>query len=100
MGITLIYLCCIDHEGITIDFFYTNIIFYDNQNKTLPIGMDKDTRIIAKLANTDITLDSKKTIRIGKLEEEDELSSKLIVKTINILEYTVKQIERNENGRI
>ena len=79
---------------------FSNCVYYDNQNKTLPIGMDKDTRIIAKLANTDITLDSKKTIRIGKLEEEEELSSKLIVKTINILEYTVKQIERNENGRI
>ena len=86
-------------EGTNVIAF-SNCVYYDNQNKTLPVGMDKDTRIIAKLANTDITLDSKKTIRIGKLEEEDELSSKLIVKTINILEYTVKQIERNENGRI
>ena len=74
---------------------FTNCIYYDNQNKTLPIGMDKDTRIIAKLIDSDIKLDSKKTIRIGILENEnDELSSKLIIKTINVLEYTVKPIPK------
>ena len=74
---------------------FTNCVYYDNQNKTLPIGMDKDTRIIAKLIDSDIKLDSKKTIRIGILENEnDELSSKLIIKTINVLEYTVKPIPK------
>ena len=57
--------------------------------------MDKDTRIIAKLIDSVIKLDSKKTIRIGILENEnDELSSKLIIKTINVLEYTVKPIPK------
>ena len=71
---------------------FSNCIYYDNQNKTLPIGMDNDTRIIAKLSDMDIKLESKKVIRIGKLDDE-EIGAKLIVKNINVLEYSVKQME-------
>ena len=70
-----------------------NCVYYDNQNKTLPIGMDKDTRILAKILDTDISLDSKKVIRVGRLEDENDIASKLIIKTINVLEYDVKEIE-------
>lgn len=70
---------------------FTNCVYYDNQNKTLPTGMDKDTKIIVNLSNTDVKLDSKKTIKIGKLEGE-EISSKLVIKTINVFEYTVNEI--------
>ena len=71
---------------------FSNCIYYDNQNKTLPIGMDNDTRIIAKLSDMDIKLESKKVIKIGKLDD-DEIGTKLIVKNINVLEYSVKQME-------
>ena len=71
---------------------FSNCVYYDNQNKTLPIGMDNDTRIIAKLSDTDIKLESKKVIRIGKLDD-DEIGAKLIIKNINVLEYSVKQME-------
>ena len=71
---------------------FSNCIYYDNQNKTLPIGMDNDTRIIAKLNDMDIKLESKKVIRIGKLDD-DEMGTKLIIKNINVLEYSVKQME-------
>ena len=71
---------------------FSNCVYYDNQNKTLPIGMDNDTRIIAKLSDTDIKLESKKFIRIGKLDD-DEIGAKLIIKNINVLEYSVKQME-------
>ena len=71
---------------------FSNCIYYDNQNKTLPIGMDNDSRIIAKLSDMDIKLESKKIIRIGKLDDE-EIGTKLIVKNINVLEYSVKQME-------
>jgi hypothetical protein len=54
--------------------------------------MDNDTRIIAKLSDMNIELDSKKVIKVGKLDDE-EMGTKLIVKNINILEYTVKQME-------
>ena len=72
---------------------FSNCVYYDNQNKTLPIGMDKDTRMLVKILDTDITLENKKVIRVGMLEDEKEDPSKLIIKTINVLEYIVKEIE-------
>ena len=71
----------------------SNCVYYDNQNKTLPVGMDKDTRILAKILDTDISLDSKKVIRVGRLEDENDISSKLIIKTINVLEYDIKEVD-------
>lgn len=71
---------------------FSNCVYYDNQNKTLPEGMDSDTRILAKILDTDITLDNKKVIRVGLLEDEKDDSAKLIIKTIHLLEYTVKEI--------
>lgn len=72
---------------------FSNCIYYDNQNKTLPEGMDLDTRILANILDTDITLLNKKVIRVGILENENDDLSKLIIKTINLLEYSVKNIE-------
>lgn len=75
---------------------FTNCVYYDNQNKTLPEGMDRDTRILANLSNTDLQLDNKKIIKVGMLDGEKDQSSKLVIKTINILEYTIKEIEENQ----
>lgn len=71
---------------------FSNCIYFDNQNKTLPEGMDKDTRIMVKLNDMDVKLNSKKNVKIGKLEN-DEITSKLDIKTVSILEYSVKQME-------
>ena len=73
---------------------FSNCIYYDNQNKTLPEGMDLDTRILAKILDTDIILQNKKIIRVGILENENDDASKLVIKTINLLEYSVKEIEQ------
>ena len=71
---------------------FSNCVYYDNQNKTLPEGMDKDTRILAKILDTDITLQNKKVVRVGILEDEKDDATKLIIKTINLLEYGVKEM--------
>lgn len=76
---------------------FSNCVYYDNQNKTLPIGMDTDSRMIVELENNDIQLNSKKTIKIGRLENDREESSKLVVKTINIIEYTIREERKEEN---
>ena len=75
---------------------FSNCVYFDNQNKTLPIGMDKDTRILVKILDTDITLKDKKVIRVGQLEDNKDDASKLIVKTINVLEYDVKEFEEEK----
>ena len=71
----------------------SNCLYFDNQNKTLPIGMDKDTRIVVNMLDTDLKLNSKKAVRVGMLENEKDEASKLIIKTINVLEYTVNNIQ-------
>ena len=71
----------------------SNCVYFDNQNKTLPVGMDKDTKMIVDISNTDVQLNSKKTIRVGMLENEKSDASKLIIKTVNVLEYTIKNEE-------
>ena len=78
---------------------FSNCVYFDNQNKTLPIGMDKDTRILVKILDTDITLKSKKVIRVGQLEDNKDDASKLIVKTINVLEYDVKEFEEEKEKK-
>lgn len=75
---------------------FTNCIYYDNQNKTLPVGMDRDTRALINLLDTDLNLDSKKSIRVGILDSEKDEASKLVIKTINLLEYTVKELEKEK----
>ena len=55
--------------------------------------MDTDTRILAKILDTHISLQNKKVIRVGLLDNEKDDSAKLIIKTINLLEYYVKEIE-------
>ena len=78
---------------------FSNCVYFDNQNKTLPIGMDKDTRILVKILDTDITLKDKKVIRVGQLEDNKDDASKLIVKTINVLEYDVKEFEEEKDKK-
>ena len=74
---------------------FSNCVYYDNQNKTLPEGMDKDTRILAKILDADITLQNKKVIRVGMLENDKDDAAKLIIKTINVLEYGVEEQKGN-----
>ena len=72
---------------------FSNCVYYDNQNKTLPLGMDKDTRMLVNILDTEISLKNKKVVRVAKLEDEKEDASKIIIKTINLLEYDVKEEE-------
>ena len=68
---------------------YTNIIFYDNQNKTLPIGQDISTKILVDLSKIDLKLNNKTSFKIAEIEDEKDDFSKVTVKTINVFEYDV-----------
>ena len=69
---------------------YTNSIFYDNQNKTLPIGQDLSTKILVDIAKLDLNLTNKTTFKIAKFENEKDDFSKIDIKTINVFEYDVE----------
>lgn len=68
---------------------YTNSIFYDNQNKTLPIGQDISTKILVDLSKVDLKLINRTSFKMTEIEDEKDDFSKVNVKTINVLEYDV-----------
>ena len=69
--------------------FYSNIMFYENKNKTLPDGMDKETKVLLDLRKYNLKLvgrkDIKKNFSKNKFENE--------VKTIQVYEYDIDKKE-------
>lgn len=82
---------------------FTNIIFYDNQNKTLPLGMDLSTKLILNTAKLHLNLLSKKTFKVAKLEDEKDDFSEVLVKDVEVYEYEIvvfdEEVEKKEKTR-
>ncbi len=74
---------------------YTNIIFYDNQNKTLPIGQDISTKILVDLSKVDLKLVNRTSFKMTEIEDEKDDFSKVNVKTFQVFEYDVILKEEN-----
>ena len=68
---------------------YTNIIFYDNQNKTLPVGQDLSTKILIDISKVELKKEAEKQFHMLNFEEKDNEFSKIKVKTINVNEYEI-----------
>ncbi len=66
---------------------FTNCIFYDNQNKTLPVGQDISTKILVDTSKLNLSLNSKSTFRILDFEDETDDFSDVSVKTVNVFEF-------------
>ena len=66
---------------------YTNCIFYDNQNKTLPIGQDLSTKILIDLTKMQLKLKSKTIFKILEFEDEKDDFSNIRIKNIMVIEY-------------
>jgi hypothetical protein len=69
---------------------YTNIVFYDNLNKTLPVGQDLSTKILVDVSKFKLKLKSKKNFRIVHFENEKDDFSKASLKNVVLLEYDFK----------
>ena len=82
---------------------FTNIIFYDNQNKTLPLGMDLSTKLILNTAKLHLNLLSKKLFKVAKLEDEKDDFSEVLVKDVEVYEYEIvvfdEEIEKKQRTR-
>ena len=72
---------------------YTNIIFYDNQNKTLPLGQDISSNILVDLSKTELVEKEKQEFKILSFENEHDDFSKMAVKTIAVYEMDIKEDE-------
>ena len=76
---------------------YTNIIFYDNQNKTLPIGQDLSTKILIDVSKLELELKEKSTFKILEFENEKDDFSNINIKTISLFEYDLKENEESKD---
>ena len=68
---------------------YTNCIFYDNQNQTLPIGQDLSSKILVDLSKLNLVIKEEKTFKIIDLKKNDDFS-KINIKKINVIEYDIE----------
>lgn len=81
-----IYLYKIKLSKGTNYIAFTNIIFFDNKNMTLPVGMNLSSKILIDLS--ELNINEKNVKRLNKLQFEDEEDdfSKIIVKNIEVIE--------------
>lgn len=73
---------------------YTNAVFYDNQNKTLPVGMDLSSNMLFDVSKAKLELEAKKTFRILTTSKDDV--SKIVIKTVNVFEYNLEKEEEEK----
>lgn len=65
---------------------FTNSIFFDNQNSTLPIGQDLSSKILVDVAKLDMKLKKKTSFRVVDLEKNKDISV-VTIKNIHVYEY-------------
>ena len=76
--------------------FYTNIMYFDNFNKTLPLGMDKSDDVLIDADIFSFILKEKREIYTNKYFTKDVDSKLLITKKVNIFEYDI-ELKRSES---
>ena len=69
--------------------FYTNIMFYDNKNKTLPLGMDLSTDVLVNIQKLELKLVSRKDFKINIKINEFENT----IKNVQVYEYDIETEE-------
>ena len=65
---------------------FTNIIYCNNKNKTLPIGMDFSNKVMLDLTKLDKKLKKVGKFHVAKFENESDDFSKIIVKDVLVYE--------------
>ena len=75
---------------------FTNSVFYDNQNKTLPIGQDLSTKILVDMSKLDFDLKEEEIFHLVEFEDEKDDFSEIFVKTIHVMKYE-EIVEQDSN---
>lgn len=68
---------------------FTNCIFYDNQNRTLPIGQDISTKVLTDVSKVKTKLQSKKLFNVVDFKNKNDDFSDIYTKTICLYEYDI-----------
>lgn len=69
--------------------FYSNIMFFDNLNKTLPVGMDINSKVLIDLSKFDMKLVSRKDFNMNVAK--DEFTNE--IRLIHVYEYDIALME-------
>ena len=69
----------------------TNSTYYDNTNKTLPLGMDVEQAVLLDNSSLNLKEVNNNKIKIVCYEEENNQLSKINVKSINIKEFAIEK---------
>ena len=99
--VSLLNLYKINLKGKTNCIPYTNIIFYDNQNKTLPLGMDLSTKILVDTNKMNLIAKSKFDFNVISFEDKNDEFSKMSINKVTVLEYDLaneSDDEKKENN--
>lgn len=75
---------------------YTNSIFYDNQNKTLPVGQDLSSKMLIDINKLNLLLKNKITFKILEFEDNKNDFSKSNIKTVYVYEYDTEPKKQEE----
>ncbi len=67
---------------------FSNIIYFDNKNMTLPTGMELSTEILVDLSTIELKVNNTKKINKLLFEEDEDDFSKIIIKNIEINELS------------
>lgn len=70
--------------------FLSNIIFYDNTNDTLPIGMNLSTRVLIDTNLFEFALRDRKEFKTNMYSNNNENASELDVMNVTVYEYELK----------
>lgn len=66
---------------------FTNCIFYDNQNKTLPVGQDISTKILVDVSKLTMEIKEKFSFKMVEFENDKDDFSPINIKTVHVFEY-------------
>lgn len=73
--------------------YFSNSIYYDNSNRTLPLGMDITSKCLIKLSDYETILKEKEEFRVANIKDEMKVST---IK-INVYEYDLRKREEQDD---
>lgn len=75
---------------------YTNSVFYDNKNKTLPVGQDLSSKVLIDINRLTLKLKCKTNFKMIEFEDDKSDFSKAIIKNVSVFEYDAKPKKTEE----
>lgn len=82
-----IYLYKLNWQEKMPILYYSNIIFFDNFNKTLPVGMNVSDEVLVNLSGYKLIEKTKENFRVNY--KVDEYNYKIV--KVNVIEYDLKK---------